>query len=340
MPANKQQHVKVIAECTEELEACPDDLYALNLRGSSWNELKQYENAIADFDKVLCWAPDRVDALNNRGRAYSGQGHHNLAIADFTKAIGLASKQNDLQHIYFNRGRSQRLKGNHEESIEDFNEAIRRDPQYAKAIRMRGLAWNDLEQFRKAISDFDLSIRIDPKSAASYHGRACAWVRLGKLRKGIADFTRAILVDPNDPKNAATHANRGRVWRRKGKYCKALSDYERALELDDCSAQRLVDLADFLATCPKGRFRDGSRSLQLITEACEMMDHISAEHLDCLASAHAARGNFSSAISFQKKALAIAPEDDDRINMRRYIESYEAGQLCVDERPRWLERWA
>lgn len=160
---------------------------------------------------------------------------------------------------------------------------------------------------------------------------------LGKLRKGIADFTRAIQLDP---KSAVTYTSRGVAWTRKGRYAEALADYERALELDPHSAQRRLVLAEFLATCPQSRYRDGSRALELITEACEPADDSDAKYPDLLAAAHAAQGDFPSAISFQKKALTLATEDDDKEVMRRYIESYEADEACWMKPPTWRERWA
>ncbi|MEM6777789.1 MAG: tetratricopeptide repeat protein [Planctomycetota bacterium] len=337
---SEDEHDKTIAECTEAIEACPDDVDALSLRGWAWNKKKQYDRAIADFDKALCWDPDRVDVLNNRALSYSGKGEHELAIADFTEAITHASDDGDLHHFYFNRGRSRRLNRAFEDAIEDFNTAIRLDDQYVKAYRLRGHAWADLGQHHRAIEDFDYVIRIGSGTAADFHSRGNAWVSLDRFRKAIADFTKAIHLDPNSRAAAKTYNSRGVAWKRKGSYAKTLSDYERALSLDPDSAQRHAVLAEFLATCPNKRFRDGARALELITEACELTNEYSEDYLGCIASAYAAKGDFCSAIEFQRRALDLATVEEDRETMRLYIESYQAGLLCLAAPPTWRARWS
>ncbi len=337
MTEDEQEHDRVIADCTETLDASPDDVIALVKRGRAWYRKQSYDNAIVDFDKALSRNTDRVDARYTRGLAFSKKGEHDLAITDFTEAILGGLEENCLPHCYYNRGRCRFLKGAHDDAIEDLNEAIRLDPQHARAQTTRGLVWQHLGDFRKAIADFDLAIRNDPESADAYHNRGNAWVYPGRLRKGIADFTRAIHLDP---KSAVTYTSRGVAWRRKGRYAEALADYEHALELDPHSAQRRAVLAEFLAICPQSHYRDGSRALELITEACELTDYSDADYVGCLAAAYAEQGDFPSAISFQKKALNLATKDDDKEDMRRYLELYEAGEPCWMDPPTYCERRA
>ncbi|MEO9594613.1 tetratricopeptide repeat protein [Rhodopirellula bahusiensis] len=337
---SEPEHDKTIAECTEELEICPNDVYALSLRGWAWSKKKRYDNAIADFDKALCWDPDRVDVLNNRGLAYSGKGEHLLAVADFTEAISRAPRHTDLHHFYFNRGRSRRLTGAYEDAIEDFNIALRLDDQYVKAYRLRGHSWADRGDYLRALADFDNAIRIGPGSADDFHNRGNAWVSLGKFRKAIKDFTRAIRLEPNNTDIAKTYNSRGIAWKRKGRYAKTLADYERALELDSNSAQRHAVLADFLATCPKSRYRDGARALMLISQASELADKCSADYLGCFASAYAAQGDFLSAIEYQEKALDLAMNQEEVEDMLLYIESYKTHVPCLDKPPSWRDWWS
>lgn len=338
--ASEQEHDRTIAECTERIEACPDDVHALSLRGWAWHEKKQYDKAIADFDKALCWAPDRVDVLNNRGLAHSGNREHELAIEDFTEAINRGANDDDLHHFYFNRGRSRRLKRTLEEAINDFDMAIRLDDQYVKAIRLRGHSWADLGHPGRALADFDRVIQIGPCAADDFHNRGNARVSLGKFRNAIADFTRSIYLGPQSANVATTYNSRGIAWKRKGRYSNALADHERALELAPNSAQRHAVLAEFLATCPSTRFRDGDRALKLITRASELNGKQTKEYLGCVAAAYAAQGDFCSAVDYQKKALEKATEQEDVEMMQLYIKSYETGSLCLEEPPSWRDRWA
>jgi tetratricopeptide (TPR) repeat protein len=338
--ASEQEHDRTIAECTEKIEAYPDDVHALSLRGWAWYKKKQYDKAIADFDKALCWDPDRVDVLNNRGLAHSGNVEHELVTEDFTEAINRASSDDDLHHFYFNRGRSRRLMRTLEDAIDDFDMAIRIDHQYVRAFRLRGHSWADLGDPDRALADFDRAIQIGSGTADDFHNRGNAWVSLGRFRSAIADFTRSISLESNSTDAATTYNSRGVAWKRKGRYARALADYERALELAPSSAQRHAVLAEFLATCLGARFRDGDRALKLITRASELNGEQTEEYLGCFAAAHAARGDFSSAVDSQKNALELATEQEDIDMMRLYIESYERGSLCLEKPPSWRDRWA
>ena len=300
----------------------------------------EYERVIADCNEALDASPndaDRVAALNKRGLAFTNKGDCHRGYEDFTEAILLGPTAKALRTLLYNRGRCQSFNGAYDEAIDDLTEAIRLTPKDADAFVMRGLAWQNLGDFQKAIADYDRAIRNDPESADAFHNRGNAWVYLGKLRKGIADFTRAIQLDP---KSAATYTSRGIAWRRKGRYAEALADYERALKLDPHSAKRRLVLGALLACCPQRRYRDGTRALELMTEACELTDYSDAECLHYLAAAHAEQDNFHSAIAVLHKALSLATADDDKEPARFLLELYEAGEPWRWESPTWRERWA
>ncbi|TWU35190.1 Cellulose synthase operon protein C precursor [Novipirellula aureliae] len=340
MTNGEQEHDRIIAECTETLEAAPDDVMALLKRGRAWHEKRGYGNAIADFDDALGVNADRVEVpriLNARGLAFSDKGEQDLAITDFTQAILCGPSEEGLPKLYYNRGRSLNFKGAHDSAIQDFTEAIRLDPQHADAYGMRGLAWQNIGDYCKAIADYNLAIRNDPESADAYHNRGNAWVYRGKLRKAIADFTQAIRLDP---KSATSYNSRGSAWRRKGRWGKALADLEQALELEPHSADRRRVLAAYLAVCPQRRCRDGTRAVQLMTEACEITDYKNAEHLIYLAAAYAERGDFPSAIAILQKALPLATTDDEKNDIRFCDELYKAGEPWRMESPSWRQRWA
>ncbi|MCD0462022.1 tetratricopeptide repeat protein [Roseiconus lacunae] len=216
-------------------------------------------------------------------------------------------------------------------------EAIRLNPKDSDAFGMRGLAWQNLGEFRNAIADYNLAIRYNPASADAYHNRGNTWVYLGRLRKAIADFTRAIKLDPQ---SAKSFNSRGSAWRRKGRYGKALADFEKALELEPHSVDRRRVLAAYLAVCPQRRYRDGDRAVELMTEACEITNYKNAEHLIYLAAAYAEQGNFPSAIAVLQKALPLATNDDEREDIRFCDALYKTGEPWRMESPNWRQRWA
>ena len=57
------------------------------------------------------------------------------------------------------------------EALADFNRAIRKNPKYARAYHLRGLAYERLGEEAKAFRDFDFALEIDPEYGAAYHSR-------------------------------------------------------------------------------------------------------------------------------------------------------------------------
>lgn len=338
MTEDEQEYDRIIVDCTETLDARPDDVIALVKRGSAWHRKGNYDRAIADFDKALVGDADSAEARYFRGLAYRKKSEYELAITDFAEAILRNPSQRLLCNSYYYRGRCHRDTEAYEDAIDDLTEAIRLAPQQdAKAYGMRGLVWQDLGNYHRAIADYDGAIRNDPKSADAFHNRGNAWVYLGKLRKGIADFTRAIQLDPN---SAVSYTSRGVAWRRKARYAEALADYTRALELDPRSAQQRFVLGGFLACGPKCRYRDGAHALELMTEACELTHYSDAAYLNILAAAHAELGDFRSAITVLQKTLSCAAQDEDKEDARFCLGLYEAGKPWRLDSPTWRERWS
>ena len=124
-------------------------------RGSSYNELKQYERAIKDFDKAIALKSDYIEAYFNRGVNYVELGQYERAIKDFDKAIKLK-------------------------------------PDYASAYNNRGVSYNGLELYEHAIADYDKAIELDPEHAAAYHNRGASYLRLELYERIRTDYDKAI----------------------------------------------------------------------------------------------------------------------------------------------------
>ena len=67
------------------------------------------------------------------------------------------------------------------------------------AYNLRGLAYDELKNYREAIADFDMAIALDPKNAYAYNNRGNARKSLGDFNRAIGDFIRAASLAPNLP---------------------------------------------------------------------------------------------------------------------------------------------
>jgi tetratricopeptide (TPR) repeat protein len=100
---------------------------------------------------------------------------------------------------------------------------------------------------------------------------------------------------------------------------------------DPTDADSFAALAWLHATCPIEGLREGKRAVELATKACELSSWSDDDTINKLAAAYAEDGDFENAITFQEKALGIAPEKSKRFYRSR-LELYQSGKPYRDER--------
>ena len=62
---------------------------------------------------------------------------------------------------WMRRGTCYHALGNLEQAIRDYDHALELNPDYAKALAYRGVAYNTLERYSDALDDLTLSIELD-----------------------------------------------------------------------------------------------------------------------------------------------------------------------------------
>jgi len=86
---------------SQAIDLDPNFANAYYNRGTAYNYLKRYEEAIADYIRAIDIDPNFAYAYNGRGIAYKNLKRYEEAIADHTRAIEL--DPNDA-NAYYNRG--------------------------------------------------------------------------------------------------------------------------------------------------------------------------------------------------------------------------------------------
>ena len=221
------------------------------------------------------------------------------AIDHFNRLV----QQDPSATNFHDRGVAWTAKGEPENAIGDFNEAIRRQPS-AAAYNNRGLAWQDKGDYDRAMADYNAAIGIDSKYALAYNNRGVIWQNKGDYDKAIADYNEAIRIDP---KYTLAYNNRGLVWQIKGDYDKAIADHNEAIRIDPKNALAYNNLAWVFATVSSVTRRDGPQAVELATKACELTDWRNDQFIGTLSAAYAETGQFSQAIDYLNKAVAMNP---------------------------------
>jgi serine/threonine-protein kinase len=93
-------------------------------------------------------------------------------------------------------------------------------------------------------------------------------------------------------------------------------------------------IAWLLATCPDQSARDGKKSVQLATEACELTQWKNPSLLDTLAAACAEAGNFEQAIKWQSETLRLYDNaGDSRPGMEKRLALYKQHKAYREDSP-------
>lgn len=177
------------------VQANPNDIWALSMRGLGWFLKGELDIAIKDFDQCIRLDPTNAWAFNSRGTAWSEKKEWDKAIRDYGEVIRLDPKDG---LAFYNRGNAWRGKKELDKAIRDFDESIRLNPKHADSFNNRGISWSDKKMYDKALRDFDEAIRIDPKYANPFHSKACAYALQGNTSAAIENLRKSIELGYTD----------------------------------------------------------------------------------------------------------------------------------------------
>ena len=223
---------------------------------------------------------------------------------------------------FIDRGLHVQERGRPEVALANFHKAVELDPTIPRAYICRGVAYRNLRNNGKALEDFGEAIRRDSHNAQAYRERGVVFFLKKDYGRAIADASEAIRIDPKDEKAWSLRAS---AYGRAGEFSKALDDFAEAMQLAPEDPKALNALAWHLATCPEGKIRDGQKALTYAQRACELSHWKSAMILDTLAAAHAECEQFSEAVQWQKKALALATKQE-QTPLKSRLKLYEKKQ--------------
>jgi len=158
-----------------------------------------------------------------------------LGITDVEKTIELctealkdnpndAAAKSTLADVYYIRGLMFCSKEEHVNALSDFDEAVKNNPEHLFALRCRGQANLDTENFDQAINDFNEVYQYvlnNPNNAAD----------------GIAASAKSNLVN--------AFSGRANAYFKKEEYANAICDYEKVLEFtpNDATTRELLAMA-------------------------------------------------------------------------------------------------
>jgi predicted O-linked N-acetylglucosamine transferase (SPINDLY family) len=162
--------------------------------GTTFLQLKKYDEAINNFEQSLKYNSFFPETYNNLGVALAEKKKYSLALNNYNKAINLKV---DYADAYLNRGISFIKLLKYDEAISDFNIVISKDPYNSKAYNSLGNAFTGLEKYDQAIASFEKAIKINGNYLEAISNKANVFETQQKFKDSLNLINKIYKKDPN-----------------------------------------------------------------------------------------------------------------------------------------------
>jgi len=348
-----QDPQKKQADLDEAVRVTPDSSAGLRARGSWYFDQDKFNEALADFEAAAKLEPESAPLLTARGLTLIELKRYDEALADFAKAQQL---EPNAAMPFYQQARVLGMQGKFKEAIEPLDKAVALDSANVGVLLLRASVYQELGDKEKALADADRAVKLRPGLPVAMQLRAALLAGVNKFDEAIAqleELQRATPEDPDvelqlamfynvdgkprraiegfgkvlakDPKSFIALRGRADALLAIGKQAEAVADYEQALRLKPEDTGVLNNLAWVLATSPDEKLRDGKRSIELSTKACELTEHKQAHILSTLAAGYAETGDFAAAMKWSQRAVELG-DDEQKEALKKELASYQAKQ--------------
>jgi len=252
------------------------------------------------------------------------RGRLDLAIAELQEAIRLEPRS-PLDHTVL--GIMYHERGKLSQAFVAYREALRLGGHLGgadggslrQALEATGKPEDVLDAYREAI-------RLDPKRPALHHEIGEIYSKKGRTQEANAAYAEELAllrarVDHNR-NDVEAHINLGKALIVRGHRDEAIAEFQAGIKLRPKEADRLKDLAWYLATSPHNNERDGKSAVEFATRACELTEWKHTDYLDTLAAACAESGDFDAAVKWQVKAIDLLPGEKEKEDYRTRLKLY------------------
>ena len=220
-----QSYTDVISHSLVFIKKFPKQIEFLNIAGTAYRNLKQFEAAINSFKKALQLQPRHAGVWLNMGVAQKDMGDLSGAVESYRRCIQLKP---DYALAYFNLANTQKLLGDIEQAVKNYEFAIHYNPNIVQLYFNFANTLKDLERFGDAIFIYQRGLELNPNHVDLLLNLGNCQKYRGDFRSAEASYRRAIEIDP---KSVQGHFNLGNTLFEAGDPEGAAKSYKAALEL-------------------------------------------------------------------------------------------------------------
>jgi len=195
-------------------------------RGEAWEEIGNYENALADFSALISLTPNSTVGFHLRGHLFRDLRRYDEAISDFSKVCSMDPKagyaRNDLATCWVS-------KNNYSEALKHYREATEVDPKWGFSWVNRGLAHWQTQDKEQAL------LCLTKGTEINFEDRYMAYYYLAQLKSemgdywgSIDDYASAIQLKPGF---IDLWLQKATTWMKVQRYDTAMREYRTAFTL-------------------------------------------------------------------------------------------------------------
>jgi tetratricopeptide (TPR) repeat protein len=265
-------------------------------------------NYVSEFDDPIGNDKSNPAAYLNRADAYKVAKAYDAAIADYDKAISIKT---DYVTAYVNRGATYGYKQLYDRAKSDLDKAISLDPKNSLGYTARAVLRGQHGDMKGGTEDIEMAKKLGANDEDFQAAYTYFQVSAGRGDEIIARIDKDAEGRPKDAKNLATTAMLKMLAKKNDA---ALADADAALALDETSKMAMNIRANVLI------------SLKRYTEAVQTLEKVEGTTIEDVelyltrGMAKDALKKYSEAISDYTRALAIAPDRKDILQLKKEAE--------------------
>lgn len=230
----KESVDKAVQALSRVIAARPDDLALYADRAAGYQNLGEYDKALADFDIILNREPQNIQAYQRRIQINTFANNDDAVIADYNKLLEINPEDT---YTISNFGFYYKNKGAWEAAEQCFTRQIaieqKNDWQGSAAIFARGEVYLAQQKYELALADFNAALAQNKDYTEALARRAEAHLALGNEAQFLAD-TEAALKSNFFSKHDLL-IKRANFYLKKKEWDKANADFSKFLTDDSLS---------------------------------------------------------------------------------------------------------
>jgi tetratricopeptide (TPR) repeat protein len=321
-----------LAELRENVRIVPFGMMPRMVVAGVLEEFGRTPEAIEELQSLLSGHPAAAEPSDGLVEIYLEHKDRKSAIAELQRSLQASSLTfaNEAEFVAARFQDEERLadllKENREleASAEQYLYLLRFNPDYVKLHNEYGQVLVELRRLDQAISEFRQAVNLNPEDAQSQIFLGTALAQNGDLDGAREQFQEVVAKNPEDLR---TREQIGYAYMQLKDEPDAINELKRALEIQPNSAQAENNLAWIYATADDRKLRNPREALALARRAVEDSPQPNAAFLDTLAEALLLNGQAGEALTIEKQAFEINPQDSE---MRSRLDHFhEAAEQAI-----------